>query len=188
MRDAILKAAAALREDLEAFALYWHKVRGADIMVDKMENGQMSLLGACGIASWVMWRALKRAGFHDAEMVAGWYRVYTDEDRVFETTPYFGSHCWVVVEGKLLDLTATQFGRPEPVYVTEPGQDENYAVLNVGALYGDISYSIRKWKADVEADAERRLMDWDTQSPFRRDYRPDLQVMEDKVVALLEAA
>lgn len=128
MKEAILKAARELREEMEAFCFYWSKCHDADICIDRLENGHMSLLGACAIASWVMWRALKRAGFDDAEMVAGWYRVHLD--RGYGTKPHFGPHCWVTVEGKLLDLTATQFGVPEPVYVTEPGQDENYAVIS----------------------------------------------------------
>lgn len=186
MKEAILKAARELREEMEAFCFYWSKCHDADICIDRLENGHMSLLGACAIASWVMWRALKRAGFDDAEMVAGWYRVHLD--RGYGTKPHFGPHCWVTVEGKLLDLTATQFGVPEPVYVTEPGQDENYAVISPNPQCVDWFRNIYRTVADVGAGAERHLMRWETQSPFRQMYRPDLQVMEDKAVQILQEA
>lgn len=185
MRDSILKAAAAVREDIEAFAMYWSMAHGAEINIRRMENGQVSLLGACALASWVMWRALKRAGHSDAEMIAGWYQTFEDESG---DHPFFGAHCWVTVEGQLLDLTATQFGHPASVYVTDPGEDKNYTVLDLHVLYSAESYRIRKWMAGTGADAEMRLMEWDSQSPFRSRYRPDLQVIEDRAVKLLEAA
>ena len=185
MKAPILKAAQQLREDLEAFALYWGMAHGADITIERLENGKMSLMGACAIASWVLWRALRRTG-HDAEIVIGWYRMLTKEDVEFKLYPMMCNHCWVTVDGQLIDLTATQFGVPHEVYVTDPGQDENYCVLNLFGLYSEASYDIRKYMASTHAAAEKELRNWDSQSPLKDRYRLDLQVMEDKVVEILE--
>jgi len=66
--------------------------------------------GACGFMSYAMYLLLRRLGEKPKLAVAGGI--------------YVGcSHCWVEVDGYIVDLTATQFGYKKPVQVvTRPSE------------------------------------------------------------------
>jgi hypothetical protein len=92
------------------------------------------LCGLCAIASHKLVKALHRAGFKQATLIQGTYRSAT--------------HCWVRLEDRIYDITATQFGKNKLVYVTK-ASNSLYKAKYVGVL------------------AEIRLKNhWDEQSPF----------------------
>ena len=64
----------------------------------------IDLMGKCAIASFRLQRALHEAGFQ-ADFVLG---SFIDSD-----------HCWVSCSGWIVDITATQFGPFNRVYITE---------------------------------------------------------------------
>lgn len=66
--------------------------------------------GACGFMSYAMYLLLRRLGIKSKLVVAG--------------GDFIGcSHCWVEVDGLIVDLTATQFGYKRPVQVvTRPSE------------------------------------------------------------------
>jgi len=57
-----------------------------------------TLGGACAIASYTLWQAF------DASEIDARFVLYNGT---------LGSHCWVESDGKIFDITATQFGGPE---------------------------------------------------------------------------
>jgi|SRR5579871_1625802 len=61
--------------------------------------------GACGLMSYALYTALKRLGRKPVLALAG------------PPTQSF-QHCWVEVDGLIVDLTATQFGYTKPVQIT----------------------------------------------------------------------
>lgn len=61
------------------------------------------LSGACAIASRVLCLELDKRGI-DCELITGFYDVH--------------DHCWVNVEGMILDITASQFGLPDIHFTT----------------------------------------------------------------------
>ena len=100
---------------LEASRLVRHQFENLAVTVfDPQAIDTDTLLGACGIASYVLARVLKRAGVK-CDFVMG---SYSEEGQ---------HHCWVEVhkEGLILDVTATQFGVPSVVHVTSD-EDRKY--------------------------------------------------------------
>jgi hypothetical protein len=154
-RAAIEEAARVVRENIEAFAIHASKVHKAKIITLTTTAGEMNLCGACAIASIVLWRALRAAGFRDTSVVRGWY---------------FGSnHCWVEVEGLLVDVTATQFGATRAV-VFEP--------VEHARIHG---YELFKgpYSADRDEAALRSTSTWcEGQSPCEPKYQEDLGIIE----------
>ena len=66
--------------------------------------------GACGFMSYAMYQLLRRLGEKPRLAVAG---------GIFAGC----SHCWVEIDGYIVDLTATQFGYTRPVQVvTRPSE------------------------------------------------------------------
>jgi len=61
--------------------------------------------GACGVMSYAMYQVLKRLGLKPVLALAG------PQTQTFQ-------HCWVEVDGLIVDLTATQFGYDKTVQVT----------------------------------------------------------------------
>jgi hypothetical protein len=99
----ILRVAELVREKIEDLVF----------TLSPMDFNHTTLQGACGIASRVLHRTLKRVGVQN-DFVMGTYGVSLEPDK--------DNHCWVEV-GRLniiVDITATQFGVPFSVFVTEP--------------------------------------------------------------------
>lgn len=70
----------------------------------------------CGIASWYLSILFKRYGYN-ADVIFGQFALKTflgnwlfDEDIC---------HCWVMSDGKIYDITATQFGLPKVVIASK---------------------------------------------------------------------
>ena len=75
------------------------------------------LCGACAIASYLLVKNLKKAGYKSS-FVTGEY-----ED--------FGNHCWTEYSNYIIDITASQFGLA-PVYVTHVS-NWRYSEVAIGA-------------------------------------------------------
>lgn len=96
------------------------------------------LCGACGIASYALWKVLEARGIEaDLVCLGG-----IDE----------GYHCWVEVKSWVVDITATQFGGPE-VAVFRASKPPQWA-------YG-IDHGPRK----VNAAAVKELSKWEEHRP-----------------------
>ena len=113
------------------------------------------LCGGCATGSYILWKVLKGLGV-EADLISGEYN------------PTGSYHAWVEVKvGRyrdIVDVTATQFGLPGPVYVTFAGDPD----------YGpDNSYNPPR---KIRNSGAIRLFkySWDQQSPFYEgDRRPD---------------
>lgn len=160
MNPRVLAAAKSVRSNMETYALYLAVTKDADIDVD-------DLRGACGIASWVLWRALRRGGV-DAHLVVGFYY---DEFSI--------DHAWVRVGDTIVDVTATQFDDALPEVVVTSAKDDGF----------DLPYNrYRSGGAFMDGAAVARLRNWEDQSPMNPDYRQDLAEIERLAVAAMEIA
>ena len=66
--------------------------------------------GDCAVSSYTLHKKLNRLGFK-SKFVQGHYRMM--------------EHCWVEIDNLIIDITATQFGIKEKVYITRTN-DKNY--------------------------------------------------------------
>lgn len=118
---------------------------------DMQRHPTGDLCGFCAIAAAHLWRELKRADInaeiHVAEMAV--------QGKVS------GSHCYVVVDDNVVDVTATQFNefRDKPVVVIHSKEAEVYAYYNTAHVFNDPSELRRfqkknKWHADQIAYEE----------------------------------
>lgn len=103
------------------------------------------LCGACGIASWTLDAIYKKLGV-TSEFVMGRF----NKNSRFDDSRY-GNHCWVQVGEYIVDLTATQFGISETVYIARIS-DTRYLPEHFGrsaklrlAKWGDQSQSSYKF-------------------------------------------
>ena len=134
----VLKAAQAVRKEVEIWA---HRLSDPeDCMIDPD-----SLTGCCAIASYLLHRTLTHLGIKSTLTMGRFFvngRPSWDDDANEHC-----NHCWVVVDGQIVDVTASQFGCPDPVFVG-PIDDDRYYVVRSGA-----------------AARHNILRDWNTQSP-----------------------
>lgn len=84
------------------------------------------LTGGCGIGAVVLVRILRRAGLRP-ELILG----------TFERNP----HAWVEVDGEIVDVTATQFGKL-PAVLIEEKDDDRYNALWSGR---EARRALRRW-------------------------------------------
>jgi hypothetical protein len=95
------------------------KVRNRVVELEEEEEGNYAdgtLGGFCAIASRALWAVLRRHGFKPE------FKCARLVDR--------GLHCWIELEGYIIDITATQFGSmwdneeyPD-IYITTPQMSE----------------------------------------------------------------
>jgi len=113
--------------------------------ISKFEINKQNLAGACGISSWLLNKLLKKNKIH-SELVAGYY---------VHTVPV--GHCWVelIQSAHIVDITATQFGINDKVYIKKVDGDKMYKVSRHGKA------------------AEHVLKSWGNQNPFS--YEQDLR-------------
>lgn len=133
MKHDIMRVAQAIRDSAEV--LYEEGKRGF--------CWNRELGGGCGDCSIVLWEML---GDDICHLISGTYH------RPSETTlPFSGdSHCWVeLVTGEIVDLTATQFGIDQRVFVvssSEPAflrykKNKTYTgALNTNDCWGDVEW------------------------------------------------
>ena len=120
---------------LEAARLVRRKIEEASRSIFNTEwIDPTNLMGACGIASYVLRNVLKSTGIK-CDFVMGHF-IASNND--------MNDHCWIAVpsEGIIVDVTATQFNIPSEVHVTAI-DDKRYAgVLKNGNAIDDL----RRWK------------------------------------------
>ena len=83
------------------------------------------------------------------------------------------NHCWTEYNGKIYDLTATQFGSSRTVHIVNK-TNKNYYAINAGIKVDDhnLSESFREWPSE--------------QAPIL--FKRELQKRAEKVVSRLRAA
>lgn len=145
MNPIVMNAAETVRREMEVWAKQLEIDQGGFSEIEPE-----TLLGGCGIASYLLQRTLARLGVKSTLVMGRYYldgyacrdlrwEEYVDKDRT--------NHCWLRVENQIIDLTATQFGAEDRVAVREAGDDRYYVVCE-------------------GMKAVRRLFrDWDEQSP-----------------------
>lgn len=108
------------------------------------------LMGACGISSWVLDRVCKRLGIKSTFVMGHWHKLG-------EHGPDpWNNHCWVQVDDKIYDVTATQFEVADRVHVTD-ASDVRYRPKHLGL------------------SAKRQLATWSYQSQMEyRTYLDDI--------------
>lgn len=79
------------------------------------------LTGACAIGSAMLARLLRRVGYR-ATFVVG----------VYESGTKSSTHAWVELDGEIVDVTATQFGRHHPAVLLTDADDERYTESHRG--------------------------------------------------------
>jgi hypothetical protein len=143
---------------LEAARLVRRSITDISHIFDIEYVNSQNLQGACGIASYVLKRVLKRVGVL-CDFVMG----------SFVTKSHNSSHCWVEVPGisLIVDVTATQFDIPSDVHVTSD-EDVRYRPL---------------WK---NASGVNRLKGWGGQSHVVYKHELDT-VVENVVVELFQS-
>lgn len=97
-----------VRKNAEHFAARYPKHFGKD-----------SLECMCAIAAFALAYALQQEEY-EAQVVLGY----------FDSPDAYNEHCWVRVGNTIIDITATQFGIPEPVLITD-ATDPRYALALV---------------------------------------------------------
>ena len=142
----IERAAALVRQEMEDYVP----------VLSPINFNADNLQGACGISSRVLHRALRRLGVQN-DFVMG---RFGDDWGTRDT------HCWVEIPRlrQVVDVTATQFGIEEPVYI------------------GPIDHPYISHVRNVQAT--NRLRNWEGQSHIW--YLDRLKEMEDLVVKVCQ--
>ncbi len=120
---------------LEAARLVRRKIEEASRCIFNTEwIDPANLMGACGIASYVLRNVLKSTDIK-CDFVMGHF---------FASKNDMNDHCWVEVpsEGIIVDVTATQFNIPSEVHVTSIDDERYVGVLKNGKAIDDL----RRWK------------------------------------------
>jgi hypothetical protein len=111
-----------------------------------------TLRGLCGIASYALYQALIKEGFRP-------------EFKMADLPTTIGKHCWVELNGKVIDVTATQFGVPDRVFITRP---TNRALTYFYESRSPFSYRdmrvVENWKVN--------LLLWEPWSPCSESGKP----------------
>ena len=142
--EVILRAAHLVRDQIEELVP----------RLDRWSFEAGTLMGACGIASYVLHRVLKRLAVK-SDMLMG---VYVRDD--YDLKREYPNHCWVVYQDLIIDVTATQFRIPARVHVTK----DAYPYLEMFR----------------NEDALEQFTNWDEQDP--RIHERHLRRIEDAVV------
>lgn len=92
----------------------------------KIEAYEEDLRCACAIGSYILHKVLKKTGIK-TQVIVG--KAYEDQIPLGED-PDLDNHCWLeLMDGTILDITATQFGEPEPKIFFRHN-DKNYRAHN----------------------------------------------------------
>jgi len=136
------KIATASRKEMESFARKHNSIG--------FGGSDQDLSCYCAIASFFLVMVGKKFGYK-LTLVEG--VAFEEVDDLFEEPDIDDlreqvNHCWVEYEGKIIDLTATQFAPVKKVHIVDTC-DENY------------------WATDRDAVVRKSLKaDWDNQSPY----------------------
>lgn len=99
--------------------------------------------GACAICSWQLTRVLKKFGYN-AEFVVGEFIEYN----------YPADHAFVIVDNKIIDITATQFGLQK--IVIRNIKNRKYKPLKKGNA---ALYNLRHWCNSQKPSTHRKTLD-----------------------------
>lgn len=108
-RDTFRKLGLAVRKHLFRLRNYYPEAIAPD------------LTGACAIGSVIMVRLLRRMGLAPV-LVVGTYESKTTSS----------PHAWVELDGEIIDVTATQFGRHLPSVLFAGTDDDRYTSVHRG--------------------------------------------------------
>lgn len=108
-KDTIRKLGLAVRKHLYRLHRYYPEAIARD------------LTGACAIGSVIMTRLLRRMGLAPVFVVG-----------VYESSTQNSPHAWVELDGEIVDVTATQFGRHLPAVLFTGADDERYTESHRG--------------------------------------------------------
>ena len=125
--------------------LKMEELLGTEMFQDVSED----LCGACAICSVALCKSLKRFGYK-ADLVHGMYQGYA-------------CHCWVELDGKIYDMTATQFGIIEKVFITD---------------IDDFDYLEKDYISNIDSFFKQWVR---TQKPYK--YRIDKLFVDEKDLA-----
>jgi hypothetical protein len=108
MNKQILKIAKKVRKIAHTFAMSPDSYR-----LDFHDRSDLRAM--CAVASFALYNRLKNEGY-DCVFVSGKFKDWND-------------HCWVEIDGCIVDITATQFGIEEDIFIT-PDYDDRYKPFN----------------------------------------------------------
>jgi hypothetical protein len=83
-------------------------IRSYDGLFELDPEDKQELGGRCHLASRVLYKEARKSGLK-VKMCTGW----------FENDFSAGGHCWIEFEGKIIDITATQFGIKDKIFITD---------------------------------------------------------------------
>lgn len=113
--------ATASRREIENFARH-HDNIGTDSDLECF----------CGIASFFLVMVAKKLGFK-LSLIEGMafneWLINRLQTGCIDNQGLDGNHCWVEHNGKIIDITATQFGIRQKVHIVDIG-DDNYWVID----------------------------------------------------------
>lgn len=108
--------------------------------VNKLKNtpsySSKNLECYCAVASWFLQTRISRYGIK-SDLVVGKFKTHLGWD---------SDHCWVRIGNDIVDITLTQFGRYEKVYIAP--HDGRFTPLYVGQKAYD---RLRKWPEEQSA-------------------------------------
>lgn len=89
----------------------------------------VDLTCACAVSSWTLWRLLKKQGVN-ANFISGRYigNIYLSYEKEIEEGRYIDveflgdGHCWIEVDKKIIDITATQFDFCDSVCIVKSNE------------------------------------------------------------------
>jgi hypothetical protein len=126
------------------------RIKIEELLDTEMFNGiYEDLCGACAICSVALCKSLKKFGYKP-DLVNGMYEGYA-------------CHCWVELDGKIYDITATQFGLKDKVFITDV-DDFNYLEKE---YINNVEEFFKKWVGE--------------QKPYK--YRIEKLLVDDKDIA-----
>lgn len=104
------------------------------------KTGNHDLDCYCAIASFKIWSALKKLGYSPTfvEYLGGKYG---------ELCRYEG-HCFVICNGYLIDVTATQFGWKEPVVVRTFREELYWYITHSARTVDGIKKLLKNWPVE----------------------------------------
>jgi len=109
-------------------------------LVNKTANEYLDCY--CAIASFRIWRKLKQLGYTPI------FVVYNGTEESIGSLGEFESHCFVICDGYLIDVTATQFRISEKVIVRPHKKELYWLVTHSAKTHKEIKELLKTWPSD----------------------------------------
>ena len=133
----VIKIAQAARKEMEQFALDYPEA-----------GGYSDLEGYCAISSYFLKILARKLGYNLTLIEGMAFENYVDPDG---TNKNDINHCWITYKGKIIDLTATQFGSKRKVHIVNVS-NKNYIKIRVA----NISKSFKTWPYNQSPDTFKK--------------------------------